>query len=834
MTLRRLLLSALFTLACFSAQSICADDWPQWRGPHRDGVWSETGIVERFPDKQLKVDWRAPVGPGYNGPTVAAGRVYVMDRATEPKQVERIHCFDAKTGKPLWDYSYDCNYSKIDYKAGPRAAVTIDSGRAYALGATGRLHCFDAAGGKVLWEKDLFDEYKIKMPIWGITASPIIEGNLVIVEIGGEAACVVAFDRATGEEKWKSLDDRAGYAAPIIIEQAGRRVLICWTGDNIAALNPANGELLWKIPFKPSQMVLNVATPIMHDDRLFVAAFYDGALMAKLDHDKPAAEVLWRRRGPSETNTDAIQPIIATPYFDGDYIYGVDSYGQLRCLDAKNGDRVWEDLTAVPKARWSTIHMVKNGARMFMFNERGELLIARLAPDGFHEISRAQLLEPTTTQLPQRGGVCWSHPAFANKHIYARNDKEIVCANLAADGAGATSSGATGQRSEAGYPLGAASAGRPAVSAVTGSPYPPSPVVRRITWDWSTRRTAAPGSDLWPVTWADDDNLYAAWGDGGGFGGTDQDGRVALGFARIEGPPEHFVGININGGKRSSSSPSARPEHAEGTGEGRAAVSREPVERSNGGESASFPKHGKTGGILAVGRRLYVWLNMQNGKWPDVDEALIWSDDRGATWQTGEWVFAKGQGHLKPSTFLNFGRDHFPLPAAAACYVYFYGQRQGEPNNTYLGRARTANLPDRSTYEYFSGLDRDQPQWSADEHEAQPVFSDTRPNGNLATVVYVPGLKRYLLTSFHKGPGELGIFDAPHPWGPWSTVAYEDHWGDMGNEGEGLTCSFPTKWMSPDGLTLWCTFSAYGPGAKQGIDAHDKFNLVKAKLELRQ
>jgi outer membrane protein assembly factor BamB len=208
-------------------------------------------------------------------------------------------------------------------------------------------------------------------------------------------------------------------------------VLICWTGDNIAALDPGNGEVLWTLPFKPSKMVLNVATPVAHDDRLFVTAFYDGSLMARLDRDKPTAEILWRKKGLDEQKTEALHSIIATPYFDGDNIYGVDSYGQLRCLDAKTGERVWESQKAVPKARWATIHMVRNGERMFMFNERGELIIAKLAPDGFHEISRAKLIEPTTGQLNQRGGVCWAHPAFADKCIFARNDREIVCASLA-------------------------------------------------------------------------------------------------------------------------------------------------------------------------------------------------------------------------------------------------------------------------------------------------------------------------------------------------------------------------------------------------------------------
>jgi hypothetical protein len=337
----------------------------------------------------------------------------------------------------------------------------------------------------------------------------------------------------------------------------------------------------------------------------------------------------------------------------------------------------------------------------------------------------------------------------------------------------------------------------------SASPCPPSQIIQTITWHWETRRTAAPGSDLWPVTWAADDNLYVAWGDGGGFGGTDQDGRVALGFGRIDGSPDQFAGINLNGGKN--------PEHP-----------------------ASFPKHGKAGGIVAVGNRLYAWLNTQSGKWPDVDQALIWSDDRGATWNQSPWVFPKGRRNLKPSTFLNCGKGYTGLPANLGNFIYFYGPKQGDAQQSYLGRAPLDKLTDRQPYEFFSGLNHEAPVWSADADKARSIFADTKPAGDLASVVYVAGLKRYLLTIFHKGPGQLGIFDAPQPWGPWTTVAYYENWGQMGNEGQGLTCSFPAKWISADGLTLWCIFSAYGDGAKQGINAHDKFNLVKATLTPKQ
>ena len=420
-------------LVLASALPLAADEWPQWRGPGRDGVWHEDGVLEKFPQRRIKLRWRAPVSSGYSGPTVAGGRVYLTDRQTEPAQVERVLSFDWQTGRPLWTHAYPCRYEQVGYTAGPRASVSIDDGRAYALGTMGHFHCLDAATGRVLWKKDLDAEYAIRVPIWGIAAAPLVDGDLVILQVGGaDGACILALDKRTGAERWRALDDKASYSAPIIIRQAGRRVLVCWTGENVAGLDPASGKVWWKHAFKPARMVINVPTPVVDGDRLLVTAFYDGALMLRLNQKEPSVEKVWRRRGRSERDTDALHAMISTPYLEGDYVYGVDSYGQLRCLDARTGDRVWEDLTAVPKARWATIHMVRNGQRIWMFNERGELIISRLSPKGFEEISRAKLIDPTTGQLSSRGGVCWSHPAYAYRHVFARNDRELVCASLEA------------------------------------------------------------------------------------------------------------------------------------------------------------------------------------------------------------------------------------------------------------------------------------------------------------------------------------------------------------------------------------------------------------------
>lgn len=408
-----------------------ADDWPQWRGPTRDGVWHETGVLDTFPSPRLELRWRVEISSGYSGPAVAAGRVLVTDRLTRPEPAERVLAFDAPTGKRLWTCSYPCRYLGVSYEAGPRASVSIDDGRVYALGTMGHLHCLDAATGQILWKKEPQKDYQVQVPIWGVAAAPLVDGDLVLVQLGAAGgACVVALDKHTGRERWRALDDRASYSAPIIIPQAGRRVLVCWTGDRVAGLDPASGKLYWDYPFPPTRMVINVPTPVVDQGRLFISDFYDGAAMLRLDPHALRAEQVWRRRGRSERDTDALHCMISTPVLDGDCVYGVDSYGQFRCLDAATGDRIWENLSAVPTARWANIHIVRNGDRYWMFNERGQLLIATLSRQGLQEISRAQLIEPTTAQLPQRGGVCWSHPAFANRHVFARNDRELVCASL--------------------------------------------------------------------------------------------------------------------------------------------------------------------------------------------------------------------------------------------------------------------------------------------------------------------------------------------------------------------------------------------------------------------
>jgi outer membrane protein assembly factor BamB len=411
---------------------VCADDWAQWRGANRDGRWLEQGLRDDLPEGQLPLAWSVEIGPGYSGPTVANGRVYVTDRqVTDRLETERIWCFDSATGNKVWMQEYKAPYT-VSYTAGPRASVTIDNGRAYAVGSMGHFHCLDAASGDILWKHELETEYAVAMPIWGIAASPLIYGDLVIQQVGGtKGACMVAFEKTTGKEVWRALDDRAGYSSPIVIQQAGKDVLVCWTGDSLSGLDPATGKTYWKHPFPSSRMPIGISTPIVDNEMLFVSSFYDGSMMISVPSKSLTSEIVWRAVGPDEQHTKSLHTMIGTDILENGYVYGVDSYGEFRCLDAKTGERIWEDLSAVPKARWATIHMVRQADHVWMFNERGELLIAKLSPKGLSIIDRCKLIEPTKEQLGQRGGVCWSHPAFAEKSIFARSDKKLVKASLA-------------------------------------------------------------------------------------------------------------------------------------------------------------------------------------------------------------------------------------------------------------------------------------------------------------------------------------------------------------------------------------------------------------------
>lgn len=427
-------LRCLLIVVCCVSQ-VAADDWPQWGGPQRDLVWRETGINYELPEGLLPRVWSQPIGEGYSGPAVADGKVFITD-AVHPdldrgqtKTIERVHCLDVETGDILWTHEYECDYT-ISYPAGPRATPSYDDGKLYTLGAVGDLYCLDANSGNVIWRKNFAEDFNAPLANWGTAAPPLVDGDQLIVLVGGPQSLVVSFNKTTGEEIWRALDDPdIGYTPPVIFELNGIRHLIIWHPSAVCSLDPASGELRWQVPFHV-QSGLTIATPRMVDNRLLVSSFYNGSRMIEIADDGASAEVVWKGDSDSELaeGTDGLHCLMCTPYIDDGYIYGICSYGALRCLDVEAGERVWEAYEATGYDRWWNGFLVPHEDHVFIHNEQGELIVAELTPEGYHEISRGLLVEPT--RQVQRRMTIWSHPAFAEGSVFARNDREIVRVDL--------------------------------------------------------------------------------------------------------------------------------------------------------------------------------------------------------------------------------------------------------------------------------------------------------------------------------------------------------------------------------------------------------------------
>lgn len=425
-----------------------ADDWPQWFGPQRDGVWREDGILDKFPADGLKQIWKAPLGAGYSGPAVVNGFVYVMDRRgplPDPKLPakgisgdgkERVVCLNAKTGEQVWAHEYDCTYKRISYGFGPRTTPTVVGDRVYTLGTMGDLRCLDAGSGKPIWTKNFVTDLKAPVPVWGWSSNPLVDGDKIICLVGGEKQAVVAFDRKTGDVKWSALTtEEIGYSPPVIFEIGGKRQLIVWHSSSVNSLDPETGTKYWgeKYPrdVEPNRPAAPISTPRLAGDVLFIASFYHGPIALKLDPKEPKASVLWRGPTDDANKVKGLRCLISTPAIKDGHIYGIDRSGELRCCELKTGKELWESLEhqGGKPTHFGTSFIIPHKDRLFLFTDQGNLILADLSPKGYREISRAKIIEPT--QANSGRDVVWSHPAFANKCVFVRNDKEIVCVSLA-------------------------------------------------------------------------------------------------------------------------------------------------------------------------------------------------------------------------------------------------------------------------------------------------------------------------------------------------------------------------------------------------------------------
>jgi outer membrane protein assembly factor BamB len=435
-----LCLGALLVGALASVQ---AEDWPEWRGKGRLGEWNETGLVERFVEGGLPLKWRTPIHRGYAGPAVAGGRVFVTDseKTKGNRVIERAIALDEETGKILWTRAWDADYTGLQLSTaiGPRATPTVDWDLVYALGAMGDLLALRVATGDVVWQKNFVKDFNTAVPAWGIAGAPIIDGDRIICLVGGEPdAKVMALNKLTGEEVWRALssDSESGYSQPTIIDYAGVKQLIVFHPTAVSSLDPVTGKVYWEVPHAV-EGGMTVTTPVLSGPYIFVSSQFGGSRLLKLDETKPGATLVWRGAGQSDRDypsPNSLDGTITTAVIKDGYIYGLDGEGQLRCLELATGKQIWETEAVLKEhGEHGTVFFVKNGDRYFINNDRGELISATLSPKGYVETGRTTLIEPTHPASGRRElrAVLWSHAAYANKHIFIRNDKEIIRYSLA-------------------------------------------------------------------------------------------------------------------------------------------------------------------------------------------------------------------------------------------------------------------------------------------------------------------------------------------------------------------------------------------------------------------
>lgn len=439
----RPLLLATAAWGLMLATSASADDWPQWMGPHRDDVYREDGIVDRIPAEGLPIKWRVPVASGYSGPAVANGRVFLTDYVIESGKstnspggrdkltgIERVLCFAADTGEELWKFERPRGYN-ISYPNGPRATPTVDEDRVYVLGAEGDLTCLRVETGELVWEKQLAEEFKAETPIWGHSAHPLVHGELIYCLAGGPNSVAVALDKMTGQVRWHALSaSEIGYCPPTIYTLGAREQLLIWHADSLNSLDPLTGKLIWTYPLQP-RYGMAIAAPQISGNRLYASGIGETAVMLELKADGTPGEALWTGRPKLGVYSGS-----ATALFDGDKLVGADcGTGAFIAVNADDGERLWEtfDLTTGGDRRAShgTAFTVKHRDKFILFTETGDLVFAKFSAEGFEELGRMHVLEPTGEGMGRP--VVWSHPALANRCLFVRNDKELVCVNLAAD-----------------------------------------------------------------------------------------------------------------------------------------------------------------------------------------------------------------------------------------------------------------------------------------------------------------------------------------------------------------------------------------------------------------
>ncbi len=394
-------------------------DWPQWRGPRRDGVSTESNWVSKWPDSGPKVLWKAQVGTGFSGVAVVGERVYTMGfirnqgakSATMEKQpgLDHVWCLDGRTGKPIWKHTYP---SKKWYYHGPFGTPMVDEGKVYTLGKFGDLFCLDAATGKVVWSTNITRSLKAKMPYYGYSCMPVIVGDLLILNAGHPGPAMAALNKKTGKVVWKAEQGPAGYSSPVAYEVGGKKAVTILTPPAVLGLDAATGRLLWKHPWNTGPQS-SATTPLVSGTKVFISASEAKQWCVLLDVGGAKPKVVWEH---NQMNN----------YFNASVLYEGHLYGshstdhisrnfRLRCIDFKTGKVKWD------KAGLGKGGFTLAGGRLIVLCEKGELVIAEADPKRYKELARAKVLD----------GTCWSPPVLCRGRIYCRDHLgTIVCLDV--------------------------------------------------------------------------------------------------------------------------------------------------------------------------------------------------------------------------------------------------------------------------------------------------------------------------------------------------------------------------------------------------------------------
>ena len=414
-----LVVSALLCVAILTAS---ATEWPQWRGPNRDGVSSEMGILKEWAASGPQVLWKRPLGEGFSGISVSQGRVYTMFSEGND---EFIVCLNATDGQEIWRFRSDDNYHEGQGGNGPRATPTIDGDLLFTISAHGKLYALNAASGQEVWSHDLQRKFGSDMPRWGFSTSPLVDGELLLVEAGGKGEkSIVAFNKNNGDVIWSSHKDKLGYSSPIAITVKGVRQIICFTGTKLVSVSPVDGSIYWQYPWKTGYDV-NAATPVfIPPDKVFISSGYDkGAAVLQMrvfishDDNRAAVEQIKENRGKVRIKeiwkNRKMKNQFSSSVFHENYLYGFDN-SILKCIEADTGEEQW-------KTRgFGKGTVIFADGHLIILSDRGKLGLAEATPAGYIEKASAKVLS----------GLCWTAPTLADGKLYLRDEEEIVCLDM--------------------------------------------------------------------------------------------------------------------------------------------------------------------------------------------------------------------------------------------------------------------------------------------------------------------------------------------------------------------------------------------------------------------